>query len=452
MTEIPLISVKKYLSKLDDGIILGFKAFDEEKQRKLLRYVNNAENQASFYKALKSGDYIIFRLEGWKIDLRFNEVAFTTKITPIFYDNVDEVVDILEQHVMATIYVKARLGKIRRFRSGHLKVYADEIRLIVADYDEETAKELLGEYLPLDLICYALGYRPTNEVKALILPRILPILKPFGMGVHIIQFTPPATGKSHTARVLSNLTNSYYCTSFPSRAKLIGDARFNSYGLCAKYDTIYIEELDKLSGKKVEEFREGYDALFTGMEQGVWQREKSSKTDISYTNPVSFCFFGNVRNEELPTTLDAYTSSARNKIRTIIEDLTDVNAMPFIERFAYVEYLTKCESIMKYINVNENNETQYLHPAVSRAIFVLLREECVRKAKRPKPTRDRMDRHFNTVYSILQTLNVELDDYTIEKLVNGETTFYGVMVNSKQNVTGELSEADLDKMLESDAQ
>jgi len=451
MTELPLVSIKKYIDELDDSIILAFKAFSEEKQRKLMHYVNNATNQASFYKALKSKDYIIFPLEGWKIDFRFNEVAFTTKIMPIYYNNIDDVINTLEQHAKATIYVKAHLHHIRRFRNAPIKVYADEIKLLIADYDRKTAKQLLNEYEPLDLIAYACGYIPAPQVKALLLPRILPLFRPFGMGVHVIQFTPPQTGKSHTSRILSNLTNSYYCTSFPSRAKLIGDARFNSYGLCYKYDAIYIEELDKLSGKKIEEFREGYDSLFTGLEQGIWQREKSSKTDIAYNNPVSFCFFGNVRDSDLSsTTLETYTQLARGRLTYLIEDLTGVNAKPFIERFTYIEYLTKSESIMKYINLNEENQTQYLHPAVSRAIFDILKEKCIKHAKRPRQLTNRMDRHFNTLYSILNTLNLNIDDNAIEALTLGNTNFYSLLVKSTSDTPKEheLSESDLNKMLE----
>jgi len=331
----------------------------------------------------------------------------------------------------ANVYVKAKVaGVIKEKRKA--KIYITDVKFIVADLNEEKAKELLNEYDPLTLLTYAIGYEPTPDVFGLILPRLLPIFKPFGLGVHVIQFTPPATGKTHTASTITQLENAYHSLSFPSRAKLIGDARRNSYGLCYKYNVLYIEEFDKISGVRADEFKEDYEVLLTGLEQGIWQREKSSKADISYTNPVSFCIFGNVGLlEKYGFTVEDYGKTHRDRVTETIETLTNINAKPFVQRFAYVEYITDEVNIMQYIVRNENNEPQFLHPAVSRGIIKILKDEVVKNAVKPKAEKSRLDRHFNTLYSILKTLKLEFDDNTIEKLVNGELTFLDVFRKQK---------------------
>ena len=424
-----LISVKKYIKELDESLIIALKAFDEEKQRKAYQYTLNATDQIHFYDAVKRNDYVLFKLEGFSVDIINNEIAFKTKVAPIFVKISDDAIKILKENVRSTIYVLAEIGYVRKTKFGRVKIYAKDITLIIADYDKNTAKDLLNECEPLDLICYALGYEPSLTVKALTLPRILPLFKPFGMGVHVIQFTPPETGKTHTAKMLTALTNSYHALGFPSRAKLIGDARFNSYGICYKYDAVYVEEFEKLSGKRLDEFKEDYESLLTGLEQGIWQREKSSRTDITYTNPISFCVFGNVRDQQLTTySVDEYTTNHREVIKTIIEGMTDLNIRPFISRFTYCEYLTDCDSIMQYILYDENNQPQYLNPAISRAVFDILMEKCIKESDYINKPQSRLERHILTMKNILKTLNINLDDATVESLVKGELTFYDIFL------------------------
>ena len=451
--ELPLITVKRYVNDLDYGTILGFEAFDEETQKKLLRYVMNAKDPAYFTDAVYNHDYVIFRIERFAIDFNNDEVAFILKPGTVYLELSDEVIKALKTTKDANVYVKARIADVYKPKRGKAKIYIDDVKFVVADLDIDRAKELLNEYDPLTLLTYALGYQPTPEVYGLILPRLLPIFKPFGLGVHVIQFTPPATGKTHTASTITQLENAYHSLSFPSRAKLIGDARRNSYGLCYKYNVLYIEEFDKISGVRADEFKEDYEVLLTGLEQGLWQREKSSKADISYTNPVSFCIFGNVGLlEKYGFTVEDYGKTHRDRVTETIETLTNINAKPLVQRFAYVEYITDEVNIMQYIVRNENNEPQFLHPAVSRGILKILKEEVVKNAIKPKAENSRLDRHFNTIYSILKTLKIELDDDTIERLVHGRTTFLRVFRNTKTdvNINDEDDNVETDETIESD--
>ena len=54
---------------------------------------------------------------------------------------------------------------------------------------------------------------------------------------------------------------------------------------------------------------------------------------------------------------------------------------------------------------------------------------------------------FNTLYSILKTLNVEIDDDTIERLVKGSTTFLQVLQDEQStDAAGEQKYEELDEM------
>jgi len=422
MPELPFITYDKYIRELDDALIISFRAFTPEDQKRLYAKILAANDKAYFAEAVFYNGRILFKIENYSIDIANAEVSFTLPAGRVYLELTEEVLEALKTVKAANVYVDAQISRIEKTRRGKTKIYIDDVIMKVADLNITYARELLKEYEPLDLICYALGYRPQPEIKALIIPRILPIFKPFNLGTHVIQFTPPETGKTTTIRLLSEFINGYHALSFPSRAKLIGDARFNSYGLCYKYDVIFVEEFDKIRGKRVDEFKEDYEALLTGLEQGVWQREKSSKSDISYSNPVSFFIAGNSENADLTEYgITAYAEDNRRKIQNIIEELTDVNAEPFISRFTYVEIITEPIKAMAYVNYNENNKPRYLPPAISRGIISILNERLKREKYRRET--NRIVRHFNTLRNVLETLNIYFDENTLDNLVIGATTF-----------------------------
>ena len=429
VVDLPFITYTKYIRELDDSLIISFRAFDQESQRKLYNYTLNAVDKAHFIYAVRKNEPVLFKIERYSVNLLNNEIKFDFPAGSIHVLLTDQLLDVLKQLRSANIYVMANDFKIVKTKKG-VKIYANQLSIKIADLNIEYAKELLKEYDPLTLIAYSLGYKPEKEIIALTIPRILPIFKPYNLGVHIIQFTPPETGKTSTIRILTQLVNAYHCLSFPSRAKLVGDARFNTYGLAYKYDVIFVEEFDKISGNRAVEFREDYETLLTGLEQGVWQREKSSRSDIYYTNPVSFYLSGNVANKDLDEyNINAFTATNRDRIKFILEQKLDVNLEPLISRFCYVEYIKEQIRAMRYLNYDENKRVQYLDPRVSRGLFFILVENQDRT--KYKNEHSRMDRHFNTLKAITKTLKLELDDNTIEKLTRGETTFLEVLKQEK---------------------
>lgn len=417
-----LVSVKKYVTQIDDSLILAFQAFTAEEQKQLIELIERSTNKIKFHLAVKHGKQVLFKLERFTTNLRTNEITF---YLPCGYSvkTYDDILDTLQDYDKVKMYIMGDLVDYTDSQDNTV-AYLTNTKVIIANKNDDIARELLNEYKPYQILPYIFGYKnDSGGVNALIIPRLLGLFKVFGHSFHVLQFTPPATGKSHVCKIASELTNSYYSVAFPSRAKLIGDARYGSFGICGLYDCIFIEEFDKLSGKRVDEFRENYEILFTGMEQGVWQREKSSRYDINYKRNVSFIFVGNTIEN-----IDLYIRQINVTTRKILSDYMigfGVNPTPFVERIGLVEILKECDSIMKYINYAGDNDVLYLHPAVSRSIFDILIDNIASNPIKLVKESDRYCRHSNMLYSILRGLGYDgIDIDRLKNIVMGYEPLY----------------------------
>jgi len=422
--ELPLVSLHKYVEGLDDSAIITFQAFSEEKQLKLKELMDRANDQLKLERAYRKQQSIIFKPEVIKLGKDF--VYFKTKAGKLAIELTDDLLDCLIEFEGTSFYAKAKVvGKYGK------SYKIDQLEIYTAEKDTDTAKELLQEYNPLDLLCYALGYKPEPEVKAVILPKLLSIFKPYEKAIHVVQFTSPRLGKTESAKLLAELSNGYYCGVLPKRTKLIYNASLGSYGLAYYYDTLFIDEFDKLSGQRLADFKESYEILLSGMDNGIWQRESSSSKASDFKRYVGLCFMGNIRNHELPTAdITSYHSNARKKLEELLKSYGIDYPNPFIERISYVEFLNVSWQIYRAINYNGSNLVSYLNPAVSRGIIEILRAEA-KKVAPAKKVECQLDYHFNCLKAVLTVLGLELDDDTIEKLVKGELTFWNAIVEEK---------------------
>lgn len=444
-----LVSVRRYVKGLSVSEILAYKAFTEGEQWRLYCMLRNASNLARFHLTALNEEEIAFRLEKFSIDTNANEIVFSTPSgMSVRTDNM-EILEVLQEYDNDKLFVQGKLC-IRKGKPPFQNIkfyYLKDVKISVATKDEKSAKELLGQYTAVEILPYIFGYYQDTTVVALIIPRLLPIFQPFGYPIHVVYLSHPATGKSFIAKTICSLSNSYYLVTFPSRAKLIGDARWATFGLCNLYDAIYIDEVDKISPSKSAEFRETYDFLLMGMEFGVWQREKSSKVDISYERTVSICFMGNI-----PFDLSTYSVIITKEIgtnRLVLSDLIkgyEVNPDPFVQRIALVEIVPENIHIMQYINYDEHNNILFIHPAISRSVLELLQNEVNFVSKKVRRERSRYDRYVNAIYNVLKVLGIEIDEATIEKVVMGhESLFYVLRSGGKEEKKSEPT--DLEKLI-----
>ncbi|WP_457590741.1 hypothetical protein [Geoglobus sp.] len=427
---LPLISLHRYVDGLDEAAIITFRAFTEEKQRKLKAMMERATDPLRLEAAYRKNKPLIFKPEAVSINHKTNEVIFSTKAGRLATVLDDDLLELLIELEGTAFYAKASIvqKKAGKFSTTY---YVDSLQIFRADKDKERAKELLEEHNALDLLCYALGYKPMPEVKAVLIPKLLSLFKPYGKAIHVVQFTSPRLGKTESAKLLAELGNGYYCGVLPKRTKLIYNAQTGSYGLAYYYDALYIDEFDKLAGQRLQDFRESYEILLSGMDNGLWQRESTSTKAADFKRFVGLTFLGNLKNHELKAyTAENYGLSAREKLSKLLEGYGIEYPEPFIQRIAYTEFLAVNWQIYEALNYGEDNRIQYLDPAVARGLIEILREE----AKRIAPARrvkNQYDLHFNALHAVLKVLGIEIEEADLESLIAGEITFWDLFTSQE---------------------
>lgn len=429
------VSYKRYVNLTDEDI-LTFKAFDKESQQLLYKLIKPSEDIILLEDAFRTGQPIIIKPERIKIDHKKVAVLFYTKAAIFDLPLEDEVLETLKKLEQQKFYIRGRIES-KYLISKTEAIYSldiEDISFYTADYDLDLAKELLNEYEPLTLILQALGYYPTKEAAALTIPKLIPLFQPFDRAVHSVQLTTPRTGKTESAKLLAVISNAHYCSALPTPAKLVYNAATGQYGLTYFYDTLYIDEFDKIGGRRKQSFQDTYEIILSGMDNAVWFREASSKA-ADFQKWVGFCFLGNLIQHELPEySVIAHTRTARDKLHELLE-LYDISyPKPFVERIAYCEFNINEYHIYKDIRYDDKNQVMYLHPKIARGVIKILQEKCKEYKGKRKP-QSQFDIHFNNLTAILKTLHVEIDDNTLEKLIRGETNFFDVMVNREQKQT-----------------
>jgi len=432
MSDLPLVSIKIFVKDLSVEEVIGFRAYDRESQIKLSNMLKNALDKSRFYKAVKHGEPLIFKLNGVTINV-FEDTAIlkTPCGYPITLDYIDDdVLKVFELNREETVYIKCIPEIVNLGRKKYIR--AKDIEFIIGSVDLETANSLLNKYKPYELLALGFGYKMTNESYGLLIPRLLPIFRPQNIPLHVISFTPPNTGKSTFAGLLERTWSAYYYTETPSIANLIGDARYNSYGIAYYYRTIVFDEFDKLGSLERQKLEELWKALQTGMEQGLWKRGVSSKGEISYRNTVSILYFGNVTDEDLMNYVSqSKSSNAKDRIEHLIREKYKLSTKQFIDRIVYAEYLTQCPTTDQILNSKEG-EVIYLDPKVTRGILKILDEKMYNDFKKLiKDSAGRKTNQINAFYTALTHLGLELDQETIMKLYNGSITFLDLFTSDK---------------------
>jgi hypothetical protein len=107
----------------------------------------------------------------------------------------------------------------------------------------------------------------------------------------------------------------------------------------------------------------------------------------------------------------------------------------FLDRLIYVEFLRERYQILKDINIDNNGLTLILQPAVARGVIKIIREQFLRwfKLGEVESRTERAVKVLSAIVKILQIEELENDEGLIEKLVNGELTFWDCLVAKKAN-------------------
>ncbi len=203
-------------------------------------------------------------------------------------------------------------------------------------------------------------------LRQLYIPRVLSLFPvkirdEFTKYTHILQFTKPGTGKSTFYSKLSNIMRIHIFSRFPSRTRLIMDARTGAEGAIFHNDYIVIDAFDK--NLKNDNFNDFLSYSERGLAYGEWDVEKGSASTKSERDiikrDVGFIFLGNVDKISHETLTD-FVKDARTWLKgELIKKGLDSNAVePFINRLAIISIVDQEFDIDKYV-IDKTLRIQY---------------------------------------------------------------------------------------------
>ena len=160
--DLPLVAFTKFFKELSDADILTFRAFTKQEQEQLLKLLLPSKSALHLERAYRCNDEIVFKPESVSIGHKSNMVYFNVKSGMLCTELTDELFDVLLEMQSQQFYFKGRVVDkiVQNERNATYVIEIDSY--YTATYDFDTAKQLLQEYKPIDLLMYAIGYKPCN--------------------------------------------------------------------------------------------------------------------------------------------------------------------------------------------------------------------------------------------------------------------------------------------------
>jgi len=196
------------------------------------------------------------------------------------------------------VLMRLRTNNVWRISKQATGLYVlSAVKSIVPTEEEfKLANKLLELYNPLELIVRGMGYETTNEVYKLMIPRIMALVVdelPF----HVVQLTPPESGKTYFGIWAMKYAGWFYTTSPPTPAGMFYDGRTGTYGFAIISNGIAFDEIDKWSPAYVQQTNI-LTYLPTFLENGVVVRPTSRLHTLGIVERmVNTIWFGNYNVE-----------------------------------------------------------------------------------------------------------------------------------------------------------
>jgi hypothetical protein len=182
-----------------------------------------------------------YRIKGSTIYLRFFDIEVHAYLRQLG-STPDEVL------------MRLRTNNVWRVVKQAPNLYAlASVRSIVPTEEEfKLASKLLELYSPLELIVRGMGYEGVHEVYRLLTPRIMALVVD-ELPLHVVQLTPPESGKTYFGVWAMKYAGWFYTTSPPTPAGMFYDARTGVYGFAIISNGIAFDEVDKWSPAYVQQ-------------------------------------------------------------------------------------------------------------------------------------------------------------------------------------------------------
>ena len=351
--------IKDWNSNIIDIIYLSKPEKEEEFTLKLLRKKSLEFIGRITEIKIRSPVEFIAKLSNG-IDVIFDE-DLLKKNNPDMKDK--DLVDVLNEVMRARLLYLNIIVKEKGRHKFYVKSYIDlaKVELRTKELLEIKEKYKVNWF---DLFLCAVGINPfdmnKNEytlLRKIFLPRILSLFPvklndDFTKYTHTLQFTKPGTGKTTFYVKLMNIMRIVIFGRFPSRTRLVMDARSGTLGAIFHNDYVVIDAFDKNLDK--DKFDEFISYAESGLSQGIWHIEKGSASTKSERDTikrdVGFIFLGNVdkiNNETLTDivkTSKDWLSGELNK-----KGLSSGSIKAFLDRLAIVSIVDEEFDINRYI-------------------------------------------------------------------------------------------------------
>jgi hypothetical protein len=179
-----------------------------------------------------------YRVKGSEIFLRFFDIEVHTHLRQLGRDP-DEVL------------MRLRTNNIWRIvrQSANFYTLAGVRSIVPTEEEFRLANKLLELYNPLELIVRGMGYEATGGVYKLMIPRVMALVideLPF----HVVQLTPPESGKTYFGIWSMKYAGWFYTTSPPTPAGMFYDARSGVYGFAIISNGVIFDEVDKWNSRQ----------------------------------------------------------------------------------------------------------------------------------------------------------------------------------------------------------
>jgi len=294
------------------------------------------------------------------IDVIFNEYILK-KNNPDIDDK--DLVDILDEVTRARLLYLHIVVKDKKHHKFYVKSYMDlaKVELRTKELLEIKEKYKVNWF---DLFLCAVGINPFdmnkdeyNLLKKMYLPRVLSLFPvkftdDFTKYTHTLQFTRPGTGKTTFYVKLINIMKITIFSRFPSRTRLVMDARTGTLGTIFYNDYVVIDAFDKnLDKDKFDDFASFADS---GLGQGVWNIERGSASTKSEKDvikrDVGFIFLGNVDKISSETLVDMVKTS-RDWLEGELKKrgLNPGSITPFLSKLAIVSIIDDEFDVNRYV-------------------------------------------------------------------------------------------------------
>jgi len=289
---------------------------------------------------------------------------------------------------------------------------ATDIQALKATEDVDTARRIVEEQKipPIQALIEGLGLKYNEYTQRIYLPRIVSWIRGFdGKPMHIMQFTPPNSGKTSFGLRSGTLFNWEYLNEVPTLARLVMDARGGTLGVVFLRDGMIFDEYDKW-GLNRERVKVLYEVLLTGMEQGKWTRGTTMLTDFVPDVPrmLPVVFFGNTGS--LADMWDKETPT-RALVNGFYSGQLGVRLDPLIDRISWVDLL------IEEITIHDHLVWKVLPDSIIRGLIRYIQDHV--EEVNESNLRGRLWRHSNNLYAIFKALGVNATPKQVDSLVFG---------------------------------